>query len=117
MRIPQKAVIVNRMIASRLRQARPRGPMLAASLVLIARQCGRAGCRCQRGEKHPGYYITSKLAGKTRTVYVPRDLVKEVEAWIQEHRRVREILREITELSIVRVRRHVAMREARRGRS
>ena len=48
-------------------------PLLAASLVQIAKHCGRRGCRCQPGEKHVGHYITFSEGGKTRTVYAPVD--------------------------------------------
>ncbi len=36
--------------------------------------------------------------GKTRTVYVPQDLVDEVRLWTAEHKRLKTILREVSQL-------------------
>jgi len=50
--------------------------------------------------------------GKTRSVYVPKDLVKEVQSWIGNHRRVKQVLSEISTLSIGIIQRHVAQKRA-----
>ena len=52
--------------------------------------------------------LTLKQQGKTRTVYVPKDLKEEVEASIREHRRIRTLLQEITQLELALIRSHVA---------
>ena len=90
---------------------------MAASLVRIAKHCGRAGCHCQRGEKHHGHYLTYKEKGKTRKVYVPVDPLKEVQQWILEHHRIKQLIRELSVLSLARVRTHVRTRRLRAGRS
>ncbi len=115
-RIPSHPALLVRAIRARIRQLSARGPVLSASLVLIAKECGRAGCRCTRGEKHVGYYVTKAVGGKTRTVYVPRELLKEVQAWIREHKRLKTLVQEITQLSIAQIRGHVQARRRRRGR-
>jgi len=118
MKVPKHPTLARRMTESRLKKLVPRGPVLGASLVQIARSCGHDGCpRCQRGEKHPGHFLTYKEAGKTRTVYVPVDLVEEVRSWIEEHRRLKRLMKEVSDLSIARVRGHVKARKRRRGRS
>ena len=47
--------------------------MIQGSFSRTYRTCGRAGCRCQRGEKHgPHTYLTFRgPEGKTRSLYVP----------------------------------------------
>lgn len=117
MKIPRHPTLLKRHLESRIRKCAARGPLLAASLVEIAKHCGREGCHCQSGAKHVGHYLTFAVEGKTRTVYVPRDLVKEVQAWIREHKRLKQLAREISQLSIARVRAHVQARQRRRGRS
>jgi hypothetical protein len=114
---PQHPTLIRRMSESRVRQLQARGPVLAASLVTIAKHCGRAGCHCQHGEKHRGQYLTYKQEGQTRTVYVPVDLVEEVNQWIEEHRRIKTLMRELSALSVARVRTHVRNRRQRAGRS
>ena len=116
-KIPRHPSLVRQMIEARIQKLVARHPVLAASLVQIARRCGRPGCHCESGERHVGYYLTRPVRGKTRTVYVPRDLVREVRTWIQEHKRLKQLVREITDLSLARVRGHVQERKRRRGRS
>jgi hypothetical protein len=117
MRIPSHPTLIERMRLARLRQVCARQPLLSASLVKIAKRCGRPGCRCEHGEKHVGHHLTYKVAGKTHTVYVPLDLLKEVRQWIQEHRRLKNLVREISQLSIALVAGHVTHRQRRAGRS
>lgn len=116
MKTPRHPTLLRRMIEGRVKQLKALGPVLGASLVQIAKHCGRPGCHCQTGTKHVGYYLTFSVKGKTRTVYVPVDLMEEVRAWIQEHRRLKHLTREISRLSVERVRGHVAARTARAGR-
>lgn len=104
------------MIQARVRQLQARTPVVAASLVQISKHCGREGCHCQTGKKHIGHALTFKVSGKTRTVYVPQDLVEEVGKWVQEHKRLRKLGQEISRLVVERIRGHVTTRERRRGR-
>ena len=117
MKIPEHSAVIRRMIQARLKKMTAQRPVLGASLVQIAKHCGRAGCRCQKGQKHVGNYLTYKEGGKTRTVYVPLDLVEDVRAWIAEHRRLKQLMKECSELSIAMVRRHVQDRKRAEGRT
>jgi hypothetical protein len=56
------------------------------------------------------------VRGKTRTVYVPVDFTEEVRTWIDEHRRLKRLLQEISQLSVALVRSHVQERKWRQGR-
>ncbi len=99
MKLPQHPTLLRRMRDARVKQLVPRCPPLAASLGI------------QRGG---GCQVTLKHRGKTRTVYVPRDLKDEVEAWVQEHRRLKRLLQEITSLQLALIRLH-RRNKARRG--
>jgi len=110
MKVPSHPTLIRRMRDARVRRLARAGPLLAGSLVPIAKHCGRAGCRCQAGEKHVGWYLTRSVRGKTQTTYVPLDLLKEVRAWVAEHRRVKALLAEISELNRALIRTHVAAR-------
>jgi uncharacterized protein DUF6788 len=116
MHIPKHPTLLKRMTEARVRQLTARGVALGASLVTIRRRCGRPGCHCAQGALHEGYYLTRAVAGKTRTVYVPRELVDEVRGWIAEHRRLKQVMRELTELALARVAGHVRARKRRAGR-
>jgi len=117
MRIPTHPTLLRRMTEARLKQLMARGPVLGASLVKIARRCGRPGCHCAQGALHVGHYLKRAVAGKTRTVYVPTDLVDEVRGWIAEHRRLKQLMRELTELTLAQVAGHVTARKRRAGRA
>jgi hypothetical protein len=116
MRIPHHPTLIRRQLQSRLKQCAPRQPVLAASLVRITKFCGNATCHCRRGQKHPAYHLTYKVRGKTHTVYVPFDLVEDVRSWVNEHRRLKQLLKEISQLTLALVRGHSQEQQRRRGR-
>ncbi len=80
-------------------------PVLAGSLNRVERTNAA-------GRKTAYWLLTFKEAGKTRSVYVPKDLVKEVQSWIRNHRRVKERLAEISTLSIAIIHNHVPQKRA-----
>lgn len=117
MKTPKTPALIQRSLHARQKQLQAKGPVLAASLVTIRRACGNPNCRCARGQKHPGHYLTWKVKSKTRTAYVPVDLVPQVKIWTQEYRRIKQLIRELTQLSLALIRTHVTAKRRRRGRS
>jgi len=89
------------------------GPLLQGSLAQIRVTCGNPNCRCARGEKHISHIVTRKVRGKSKSLYVPIDMVEEVRAWVEQHRQAKRLLKEVSELSEKIIRSHVA--ERRRG--
>jgi Family of unknown function (DUF6788) len=117
MRVPSHPTLVRRMLERRLKQLAPTGPVLAASLVLLNKRCGQPSCRCHHGGPlHQAYHITFREGGKTKTAYVPKDLLTEVQEWMQEHRRLKALLREVNLLSLALIRGHVQHRRRQQGR-
>lgn len=52
-----------------------RGKMLYGSVVKKYKACGKAGCKCTRGELHgPFYYLSFKKEGKTKMIFIRRHL-------------------------------------------
>jgi hypothetical protein len=68
-------------------------PVLAGSLNRIER-------KDSKGRTSVYHLLTFKEAGKTRSVYVPNDLVKEAQRWIRNHQRIKKALAEVSDLSI-----------------
>ena len=116
-KIPKHPTLIRRHLLARLKDLQPASPVLAASLVLVQRRCGRAGCHCQKGPGHPTHYLTCKQQGKTRTVYVPKDLLQEVQSWIAEHQRLKKLTQHISQLALAQVQTHVTDRRRKAGRS
>lgn len=84
------------------------GPFLEGSLCSFQ----RPGCST------PGWHLTFKQKAKTRTVYVPMDLVSEVKAWNRTYRQLKKLIREVSRHSLAIIRRHVAnQRAASRSRA
>jgi hypothetical protein len=102
MRIPKHPTLIRRLRDARVKELVARCPPLGASL-------GR--------QASGGWHVTLKQAGKTRTVYVPLDLRQEVQACIQEHRRLKRLLREITQLQLALIRLHKTEQVRRAGRA
>ena len=117
MRVPQHPTLIRRQLDSRLKKCCPNGPVLAASLAAVRRRCGKPSCHCARGGPlHLAHQLTLKEHGKTRTVYVPKELLAEVRQWITEHRRLKRLLKEITDLTLALIKSHVPHRRRQRGR-
>lgn len=97
--------IRNRFVTRReaiLRQIAGIGPFIEGTLVRLPRK----DCR------HVAHRLTSKVKGKTRSVYVPLARVKDVEAWTKEYKRLKKLIRAVTENSLRELRNHVRSRRA-----
>jgi len=58
------------------------------------------------------HLLTFKEAGKTRSVYVPKDMVKEVKRWIHNCRRIKKLLADTSTLSIAIIQKYVPEKRA-----
>jgi len=117
MRLPKHPTLIRRQLDSRLKQCCPAGPLLAASLATVRRRCGDPSCHCAKGGiLHVTHQLTLKEQGKTRTVYVPKDLLQEVRSWLDEYKRHKRRLQEITQLTLALIQSHVPHRRRKRGR-
>jgi hypothetical protein len=67
-------------------------PLLRGSLVRMQRRCGKKGCHCEKGEKHPALCLALRDQGKRRMIYIPPELEETVRAWVQTARDVDELL-------------------------
>lgn len=97
---------------AKLKELASVGPVLEGSLARIGVRCGNPRCRCARGEKHTSHILKRQVRGKTQSLYVPVDLVEEAEGWVAEYRRVRKLLKEISELNRAIIGAHVSTKRA-----
>ena len=92
--------------ATALRQLARTGPFMEGALCAFR----RPGCAT------PGWHLTFKHQGRTRTVYVPMALVPEAKIWTRNFRRLKQLIRVVTRHSLALIRSHVArQRAAQRG--
>jgi hypothetical protein len=99
------ALVPNRHTHARetaLRQIAQLGPFLEGSLSPFK----RPGCT------QPGWHLTFKQRGRTRTLYVPMELVATVKQWTQNYRQLKGLIRQVTRHSRALIHSHVANRRA-----
>jgi hypothetical protein len=100
-----KLTLANRHTSARdltLAKLAQSGPFLEGHLS----QFKRPGCTT------PGWHLTFKQKGRTRTVYVPMSLVPQVKEWTRNYKRLKKLIREVTRHSLALVRTHVANQRA-----
>ena len=88
---------------SRLAQLLHDHEVIHGSVVSMARRCGKAGCRCEQGEKHVSLYLSVKIEGKRRMVYIPAHLEEEVRRRVDAYREVQRLTQVVSEACVNRV--------------
>jgi hypothetical protein len=82
-------------------------PWIEGTVVTTTRICGKKNCVCHRdGLKHPVMHVTWKESGKTVSLYVPKTMEAEVSNWASNYKKLKEMIREISNIQkdIVRLR-------------
>jgi hypothetical protein len=71
--------------------------VLAGTLTVQARRCGKPGCRCAAGDPHGPYaYFAPKTAARGRLRYVPTGLAEVVRRYLRRGEQVEQVLAEIS---------------------
>ena len=77
-----------------------RGPLLRGTLAERGRVCGHPGCHCAtRGELHVSPYLSVAVAGTSRQVHLPADVVPQVRQGTDRYRRFREARARLVQLA------------------
>ena len=77
------------------------GNLLKGSLIERFTVCTRPGCRCARGHKHGPYLYVSVFDGKrSRQVYVPKSMEKEVRSWVKNYESTKKLIDNISAINI-----------------
>lgn len=92
-------------VRARLKRVGRCGPFVAGSL-------NRVEKKGKSGKVSVSYLLTFKEKGKTTTVYVPKDMVPEVQQWIRQYRELKELMADISKLSVGIIRRYVFEKRA-----
>lgn len=100
-------------MSARERELRSRAAQLLATEGLLhgyiverERKCGRRGCKCERGERHPAVYVYRRQGGKLRQLYVGKVHDAAVRRWVEHDKELHALLEEIWEIHWERVRGH-----------
>lgn len=99
-----------------LRLLPPLRDVLRGSLMERYLTCGKAECRCARGERHgPVWYLSVSLdQSQRRGVTVPSHQVAQVRRGLESYRRVKEHLEKISDLNRELLRRERGLKPSRK---
>ena len=75
------------------------GLAIRGSVVTLYRSCGKKGCKCEQGQKHPSAYLSFSKHSKTHLIYLPKKLARKVETWVSNYRKLQELLEEYFEVN------------------
>lgn len=95
-----------RQIASELAKIARTGEVLPGSITQRHTRCGRPSCRCHADPPRlhgPYWHWTRKVANKTVGKYLSQDQAAECQRWIENDRRIRELLAHLEQLTIDRL--------------
>lgn len=93
--------LLNRRRYALLKKIAKVGPFIMATVSQRTTKCGNPQCGCNKDEnkRHPTFRLSWTDASGDGTCYVPKDLQKDVEEWIENYWTVKEYMKEMTELS------------------
>ena len=117
MRMPKSVNTVRRQIEAKIRSLGEAGVFMSGSFIEKRRKCAKPDCICNRtGKKHTAYAVTSKVKGKTKSVYVPVGMAEEVKGWVREYKRIQKTMKEVNALAEQLIRLQVPVARAGRQR-
>lgn len=95
-----------RQIASELAKIARTGNVLPGSITQRHTRCGRPSCACHADPPKlhgPYWHWTRKVANKTVGKYLNKDQAHQAQRWIDNDRRIRELLARLEAISIDRL--------------
>jgi len=85
-------------------QLRGLGNLMRGTVIQVGVKCGRAGCGCERGEKHRKVHLSVNLGGRTRGCYLGREREPLVAPLIAEYQRAWRVINALTTVNLALVR-------------
>ena len=93
-----KRTAAERHARSQLAQVLSQRGVIRGTLLVRKRKCGKANCRCARGEGHESLFLVISENGRTRQFFVPKDWEPRVQQWVADYRRVRNLLEDVSRI-------------------
>jgi len=81
---------------SRLRAYIGHRGFLRGTLSVRERVCGKANCRCTRGEKHVSLFLTRSKDGTIEQLYIPRQKEELARRWVENYHLIQGLLEKIS---------------------
>lgn len=78
----------------------PFSEMVRGSIFERQIKCGKASCRCAKGQGHPTTYLSVSFeGGKTVQITVPKRLIPIVRNWVENYSKFWDALEQISEIN------------------
>jgi intergrase/recombinase len=87
--------------------------LLIGSVVSYHMKCGKKKCKCVRGERHICFYLSVKKQGKTVNIYLPKKLVDKARRMTRNHKQLKQLLIELSEVNLQLLRQHYQQEKSR----
>ena len=71
---------------------------IRGSLTVRKNTCGKANCRCTRGEPHLALYLTQSHNGKPRQLFVPNAWEERVRQAVSDYQELQQLVEELSEI-------------------
>jgi hypothetical protein len=94
-----------RVLRSKLTQIVSSQGIIRGTLLDRRRRCGNPKCHCAKGEGHPALYLVLSDGKRQRQLYVPKEWHDRVRQWVDNHHKVRDLIKEISEIHWERIKR------------
>jgi len=88
-------------------------PIAHASLVSMARSCGKKNCKCARGQKHVSLYLSARVGQSRKMIYVPCELEGRARMLVENFRTVEALIEKMSQASLERFLKQKAKRSRR----
>ena len=77
------------------------GPFIMATPVELKVRCGNPDCKCakRKADRHEKLHLSWADAKGQGTAYVPVDLREEVLEWVENYWRMKELMKQMTDIS------------------
>jgi len=83
---------------SQLAQVLSQRGVIRGTLLVRKRKCGKANCRCARGEGHESLFLVISENGRTRQFFVPKDWEARVRQWVADYHHARDLLEDVSRI-------------------
>jgi len=75
---------------------------------MVPRKCGSKNCECKQGvRKHEAMILCKKVEGRSVATYIPKDLWEQTRKWNAEHKKIKKVLKELSDIDEAIIRNYV----------
>lgn len=74
--------------------------LMRGSITKTSRSCGKTGCKCQTGDKHPLYLFGYSIKGKKKILSVPAKSYEQIQKLINNWKQHKNLIEELTDINV-----------------